>query len=153
MPTKKNKDVSVDLTEKIESEPNEEKTREEIELAQLEAISGYTIDECEKELEAMEIWYRNRKETLKSRIRELNNEANDKEMRETIKRLRDNLISTGLDKDAVDEFILDNLRKNLGVDIRQKTSPSKVKYIDVELANDALRYASKTTNRTSWDRE
>lgn len=153
MPTKKNKNVSVDLTEKIESEPNEEKTREEIELAQLEAISGYTIDECEKELEAMEIWYRNRKEALRSRIRELNEEARDNEMRETIKRLRDNLISTGLDKDAVDEFILDNLRKNLGVDIRQKTSPSKVKAIDVEQAIDALRYASKTTSDTSWNRE
>lgn len=153
MPTKKNKNVSVDLTEKIESEPNEEKTREEIELAQLEAISGYTIDECEKELEAMEIWYRNRKNAITSRIRELNEEARDNEMRETIKRLRDNLISTGLDKDAVDEFILDNLRKNLGVDIRQKTSPSKVKAIDVEQAIDALRYASKTSYDTSWNRE
>lgn len=153
MPTKKNKNVSVDLTEKIESEPNEEKTREEIELAQLEAISGYTIDECEKELEAMEIWYRNRKNAITSRIRELNEEARDNEMRETIKRLRDNLISTGLDKDAVDEFILDNLRKNLGVDIRQKTSPSKVKAVDVEDMLDALRYASKTTSGTSWNRE
>lgn len=153
MPTKKNKNVSVDLTEKIESEPNEEKTREEIELAQLEAISGYTIDECEKELEAMDIWYRNRRNAITSRIRELNNEAHDNEMRETIKRLRDNLISTGLDKDAVDEFILDNLRKNLGVDIRQKISTPKVKAIDVEDAVDALRYASKTANKTSWGRE
>lgn len=129
MPIKKNIKVAEEEVKKNES-PVED-TVDEVE--EHDFIDDYTIEECREELDAMDIWYRDRKKALNDRIKQLEKEANDREMINTIKNLRDNLIATGINPGEVDGFIMDTLKYNLGMRPSDPVLKTKAKAVDPDV--------------------
>lgn len=111
MPIMKNVKVAEEEVKKNDAPV--ENTVDEVE--EHDFIDDYTIEECREELDNMELWYRDRKKALNDRIKQLEKEANDREMIDTIKNLRDNLIATGINPAEVDGFIIDTLKHNMGM--------------------------------------
>lgn len=129
MPTKKNAKVAEEEVKKNES-PVEE-TVDEVE--EHDFIDDYTIEECREELDAMDLWYRDRKKALNDRIKQLEKEANDREMINTIKNLRDNLIATGINPAEVDGFIMDTLKHNMGMCPSDRAIKTKANAVDPDV--------------------
>lgn len=127
MPIKKNVKVAEEEVKKNDAPV--ENTVDEVE--EHDFIDDYTIEECREELDNMELWYRDRKKALNDRIKQLEKEANDREMIDTIKNLRDNLIATGINPAEVDGFIIDTIEHNMGMrpsdrDLKKKVDLDRV---------------------------
>ena len=129
MSIKKNIKVAEEEVKKNES-PVENAVDE---VEEHDFIDDYTIEECREELDAMELWYRDRKKALNDRIKQLEKEANDREMINTIKNIRDNLLATGINPAEVDGFIIDSLKHNMGMCPSNRNSEKKV---GIDLANN-----------------
>jgi hypothetical protein len=131
MPTKKNVKVAEEEVKKNES--TVEDTVDEVE--EHDFIDDYTIEECREELDSMDLWYRDRKKALNDRIKQLEKEANDREMIDTIKNLRDNLIATGINPAEVDGFIIDSLKHNMGMRPSDRDLKKKIDWGGVSTFN------------------